>query len=106
MAYASTVGELTFNAFVVSLATTAAVHFGDVVDPSTGQPSKANLEAAGNAIEMLVLLEEKTRGNLTESESAFLQQVLYELRMRFTDAKRQNDQALEVSTGAVESERS
>ena len=105
MAYASTVSELTFNAFVVSLATTAAVHFGDVVDPSTGQPSKVNLEAAGNAIEMLVLLEEKTRGNLTEPESAFLQQVLYELRVRFTDAKKQNDQALGASTDAVESER-
>ena len=104
MAYASTVSELTFNAFVVSLATTAAVHFGDVVDPSTGKSSTVNLEAAGNAIEMLVLLEEKTRGNLTESESAFLQQVLYELRIRFTDAKKQNDEVSEPSADAVESE--
>ena len=89
---------------MVSLATTAAVHFGDVVDPSTGQSSTVNLEAAGNAIEMLVLLEEKTRGNLTESESAFLQQVLYELRIRFTDAKKQNDEVSEPSADAVESE--
>ena len=105
MAYASTVSELTFNAFVVSLATTAAVHFGDVVDPSTGQSSTVNLEAAGNAIEMLVLLEEKTRGNLTESESAFLQQVLYELRVRFTDAKKHKDQVSGSLADAVESER-
>lgn len=104
MSYASTVSELTFNAFVVSLATTAAVHFGDVVDPSTGQSSTENLEAAGNAIEMLVLLEEKTRGNLTESESVFLQQVLYELRVRFTDAKKQNDEVSGPSADAVELE--
>ena len=48
--------EVTFNAFVVSLATTAAVHFGDVADPATGRPSPANLEGAGQAIEMLALL--------------------------------------------------
>lgn len=87
MAYANKVSEVSFNAFVVSLATTAAVHFGDVADPSTGRPSPTNLDAAGHAIEMLVLLEEKTRGNLTEGEAAFLQRVLYELRARFLDAK-------------------
>ena len=83
--------EVTFNSFVVSLATTAAVHFGDIADPSTGQPSLVNLDAAGHAIEMLVLLEEKTRGNLTEEEVAFLQRVLYELRTRFLDAKQKAD---------------
>ena len=85
--------DVTFSAFVVSLATTAAVHFGDVADPSTGHPSPINLDAAGHAIEMLVLLEEKTRGNLTEEEAAFLQRVLYELRTRFFDAKQKTDDA-------------
>lgn len=83
--------EVSFNAFVVSLATTAAVHFGDLPDPSTGDRSGANLEAAGQAIEMLAMLEVKTRGNLTEDEAAFLQRVLYELRVRFVDAKKQAD---------------
>lgn len=89
--------EVTFNAFVVSLATTAAVHFGDVTDPGTGHRSDGNLDAAGQAIEMLALLEEKTRGNLTANEVAFLQRMLYELRARFVDAKTQAHDACRVS---------
>ena len=80
--------EVTFNAFVVSLATTAAVHFGDVPDPESGELPQANLEAAGHAIEMLSLLEEKTRGNLTEEEKSFLGQVLFELRLRYVEAQK------------------
>ena len=77
-----------FNAFVVSLATTAAVHFGDVADPVSGQKPAPNFEAAGHAIEMLALLEEKTKGNLTDEEERFLKQVLYELRLRYVEAKK------------------
>ena len=80
--------EVTFNAFVVSLATTAAVHFGDVADPSSGEHPTTNLPAAGHAIEMLVLLEQKTRGNLTEEEKSFLAQVLYELRVRYVELEK------------------
>ena len=79
---------VSFNAFVVSLATTAAVHFGDVPDPESGQKPDPNLEAAGHAIEMLAMLEEKTKGNLTDDEAQFIKQVLYELRMRYVDAKK------------------
>ena len=81
-------GTVSFNAFVVSLATTAAVHFGDMSDPSSGEKPKANLEAAGHAIEMLVLLQEKTKGNLTHEEERFLEQVLHELRMRYAEARK------------------
>ncbi len=80
--------EVTFNAFVVSLATTAAVHFGDVADPSSGDKPPANVDAAAHAIEMLALLEEKTRGNLTDDEKSFLAQVLYELRARLAEARK------------------
>ena len=82
-------GSVTFNGFVVSLATTAAVHFGDVADPGSGAKGRANLVAAGQAIAMLALLEEKTRGNLTDAETRFLRQVLYELRLRFAAARGQ-----------------
>ena len=83
-----TVTGVSFNGFVVSLATTAAVHFGDVADPGSGEKGPANLAAAGQAIAMLALLEEKTRGNLTDEEARFLQQVLYELRLRLAAAQR------------------
>jgi Domain of unknown function (DUF1844) len=78
---------LTFAAFVISLASSAAIHFGDLPDPETGEASEPNLDGAAQMIEILSLLEQKTRGNLTAEERSLLEQVLYELRMRFVEAK-------------------
>lgn len=80
--------ELSFTAFVVSLASTAAIHLGDLADPATGQKLAPNLEGAVQMIEILTLLEEKTRGNLTAEERQVLEQVLYELRMRFVQVNK------------------
>ena len=79
-------GDLSFTAFVVSLASSAAIHFGDLPDPMTGEAAEVNLEGAAQMIEILALMEEKTRGNLTIEERQVLEQVLYELRLRFVDA--------------------
>lgn len=75
--------QLSFTAFVLSLATTAAVRFGDIPDPATGHVSAPNLLGAAQMIEILSLLDVKTRGNLTAEERQVLEQVLYELRLRF-----------------------
>jgi hypothetical protein len=80
------VSALSFVGFVLSLASTAAIHFGDMPDPITGQPSEVNLEGAAQMIEILALLDQKTRGNLTAEERQILEQVLYELRLRFVEA--------------------
>ena len=72
--------------FVLSLASTAAIHFGDMPDPVTGQPAEVNLDGAAQMIEILALLDQKTRGNLTAEERQLLEQVLYELRLRFVEA--------------------
>jgi hypothetical protein len=77
---------LSFTAFILSLASTAAIHFGDLPDPSSGQRSEPNLEGASQMIEILSLLEQKTKGNLTAEERQVLEQLLYELRMRFVEA--------------------
>ncbi len=77
---------LSFTAFVLSLASTAAIHFGDLPDPVSGQPGTLNLDGAAQMIEILALLDQKTRGNLTAEERQVLEQVLYELRLRFVDA--------------------
>lgn len=77
--------QLSFTAFVISLASTAAIHLGDLVDPSATQPAEPNLEGAAQMIEILGLLEEKTKGNLSAEERQVLEQVLYELRMRFIE---------------------
>lgn len=78
--------DISFVTFVISLASSAAIHFGDIPDPATGQPVEPNLEGASQMIEILALLEEKTRGNLTAEERQVLEQVLYELRLRYVDA--------------------
>ena|SRR5436190_390583 len=78
--------ELSFVAFIVSIASTAAIHLGDLADPATGQRMEPNLEGAKQMIDILTLLEEKTRGNLTAEERQVLEQVLYELRLHYVDA--------------------
>jgi hypothetical protein len=78
--------SLSFTAFVISLASTAAIHFGDLPDPMSGQRSEVNLDGAAQMIEILSLLDQKTRGNLTAEERHVLEEVLYELRMRFVKA--------------------
>lgn len=79
-------GDLSLTAFVISLASSAAIHFGDMPDPTTGQLAELNLEGASQMIDILALLERKTRGNLTAEERSVLEQVLYELRLRFVEA--------------------
>jgi len=80
-------GSVSFIGFVISLAHTAAVHFGDAIAPGDEAPGEVNLPAAQQMIEILALLEEKTRGNLSAEERQVLEQVLYELRMRFVQIK-------------------
>ena len=80
---------ITFVGFVLSLAHTAAVHLGDVPDPVSGQTGQVNLQAAQQMIEILALLEEKTRGNLSAEERQLLEQIVYELRLRFVEVSKQ-----------------
>lgn len=77
--------ELTFTDFIVSLSSSVAVHLGLVADPSTGQTSQ-NLALAKQTIDLLGLLQEKTRGNLTEEEEKLFQSVLFDLRLQYVAA--------------------
>jgi len=77
--------DISFTQFVISLASSAAIHLGDMPDPSGAKPSEPNLEGARQMIDILALLEEKTKGNLTLEERQVLEGVLYELRMRFLE---------------------
>jgi hypothetical protein len=80
--------QVSFIAFVISMASNAAVHFGDAPDPLSNEKRPPNLESASQVIGLLAMLEEKTRGNLTAEERQLLDQVLYELRMRYVDARK------------------
>ena len=77
----------TFSDFLFWPATMAAVQFGDIPDPATGKPIEPNLVGAGHLIEVVAMLQEKTAGNLTPSESTLIDSLLYDLRMRFVDAQ-------------------
>ena len=85
--------DLTFSGFVLSLATTAAVHFGDLADPSTGQRGEPDLDAAARVIELLNMLQQKTKGNLIDEEARLVDDLLYELRLRYVQAQ-QNDKRI------------
>jgi hypothetical protein len=74
--------ELNFSTFVFSLGTSAMYHFGDIPDPVT-KKAERNLEAVKQTIDILAILQEKTKGNLIEDEERLLESLLYELRMRF-----------------------
>ena len=71
-----------FSSFLLSLATTAMVHLGEIPDPSTGKPED-NLDGAQQMIEILSILRQKTKGNLVPEETRLLDSLLYELRMKF-----------------------
>lgn len=79
--------DLTFSGFVLSLATTAALHFGDIADPSTGRKAEPDLHAAGRIIDIIAMLQQKTRGNLIPEEERLVDDLLYELRLRFVEAQ-------------------
>lgn len=74
--------EVTFSTFVLSLASSALVHLGEVPNPETGGTTRDEA-LARNAIDVLTMLDDKTRNGLTPDESKLIRDVLYELRMKF-----------------------
>ena len=75
-----------FANLIVYIGQMAAMAFGDMADAS-GQHPEPNIEAAAMFIEMLGMLQEKTRGNLTAAEAKVLEGLLYDLRMRYVQAQ-------------------
>jgi hypothetical protein len=74
--------EVTFAAFVMSLNTSALYHLGEIADPATGK-TIVDLDLARHAIDTLALIQEKTKGNLTSDEDALLENILYDIKIRF-----------------------
>ena len=76
-------GEMNFEGLIASLYMTAMMQLGMVREEGT--PMRPDIVGARNTIDTLALLNEKTKGNLTERESNMLQNVLFELRMAFIE---------------------
>jgi PBP1b-binding outer membrane lipoprotein LpoB len=73
---------INFSSFVLSLSSSALLHFGEIPDPVTNEKQR-NLVLAKQTIDIVSMLKEKTAGNLTKEEEALLDNLLYDLRMRY-----------------------
>jgi hypothetical protein len=71
-----------FSTFIFSISSSALLHFGEIQDPATGEKKK-NLSMAKHTIDILAMLEEKTRGNLSPDEEQLFKNILYDLRIRY-----------------------
>jgi Domain of unknown function (DUF1844) len=78
--------KLDFTTFVLSLRQSASVHLGD--EPGPDGSTERDLELASQDIELLALLHEKTKGNLTGEEERILDEALDEMRERFEEVQR------------------
>ncbi len=76
--------EIDFATFILSMGSSALVHLGEVPDES-GKTGR-NLPLAKQTIDLLALLQDKTKGNLDEAESNLLSALLYDLRIKYVDA--------------------
>jgi len=83
-----TLPAIDFSTFVLSLGTSALYHLGLVADPETGEAAAPDVPLARQTIDTLEMLQVKTSGNLDAQEQQLLENLLYELRMRFVEAQK------------------
>ena len=76
--------EINFSTFVISLSTQALMHLGEIPNPLTGKV-ESDFAVAKQMIDILGMLKEKSRGNLDEQEAHLMEDVLYDLRMRYVE---------------------
>ncbi|MFW6180653.1 MAG: DUF1844 domain-containing protein [Spirochaetota bacterium] len=104
--------EVSFSSLVLTLSTSAWVAMGKVADPLTGE-AKKDLDGARYTIDLLIMLREKTRGNLNDEEQKFLNAVIGELQANYAETvfaekqeEKQEEKQNEKQQGKQEEERS
>jgi Domain of unknown function (DUF1844) len=85
----SPAGERSLAGLFMMLASSAVVALGEAPDPLTGQ-RQVDLAQAADAIDLLILLREKTEGNRSAEENRILEEVLYDLQLRYVHATRKS----------------
>jgi hypothetical protein len=78
---------VSFSTFILGLSTQALLHLGEIADPLIGQ-AQADLAAAKHVIDILGILQSKTRNNLEQAEERLLDAVLYDLRLKYVELVR------------------
>jgi hypothetical protein len=81
----ATLPEINFSTFVISLSTQALMHLGEIANPVTGK-IESDIPVAKQMIDIIGVLKDKTRGNLDPGELQLMEDVLYDLRMRYVEA--------------------
>ncbi|MBU2590844.1 MAG: DUF1844 domain-containing protein [Nitrospinota bacterium] len=76
--------KIDFSTFILSMSSSVFLHFGEIPNPETGVKEK-NLPVAKQTIDIISMLQEKTKGNLSDDENKLLENILYELRMRYME---------------------
>ncbi len=77
--------EVTFTTLLISLNNSALYHLGELASPETGEKAR-DMVLAKHTIDTLRLLQDKTKGNLNGQEGELLENILYDLRMRYLQA--------------------
>jgi hypothetical protein len=80
--------DLTFASFVVGLSTEALALMGEMPHPATGERMR-DLVGAQQLIDIIAILQDKTRGNLSHDEDILLDAILFDLRMKYVEKARQ-----------------
>ena len=87
---AHVLGPVDFSTHVLSLASSAMVALGEIPAPGEDGPAPLDLESAKHLIDVLAMLEIKTKGNLEEAEQKVLASLIYDLRVKYVDASRRH----------------
>ena len=77
--------EINFSTFVISLSTQALMHLGEIGNPISGKV-ETDVPVAKQMIDILAMLKDKTRGNLDPNEDRLMQDILFDLRMKYVEA--------------------
>jgi hypothetical protein len=77
--------EINFSTFIISVSTQALMHLGEIANPLSGNV-EADISLAKQTIDILGILREKTRGNLNSGEERLMEDILFDLRMKYVEA--------------------
>ncbi len=80
-----TLPEINFSAFVISLSTQALMHLGEIANP-INEKDEVDVPLAKQMIDIIGMLRDKTRGNLNASEDRLMEDILFDLRMKYVEA--------------------
>ncbi len=79
--------EIDFTSFILSLCTSALIQLGGIPDPISNKPAK-DLQAAKQPIDILTIIQQKTKGNLTAEEQKLMDNAMYDLRMHYINSSK------------------